>query len=55
MQGKYLAMFTDNINNQPMPEPRKLSEEEKAIYQQEAAEKLTDLASQGHTPESGHG
>ncbi len=42
LQGKYLAMFTDRIDTEPMPEPKKLSDEERAIYQ-EAARKLIEL------------
>ncbi len=51
LQGRWLAMFTDNINNQPMPEPKVMSEEEAIL--QEAAKKLTALGSKGHEPEYG--
>ena len=49
LQGKYLAMFTDRIDTEPMPEPKKLSEEEQAIYK-EAANKLIALETRGHKP-----
>ena len=42
LQGKYLAMFTDRIDTEPMPEPKPLSDEERVIYQ-EAARKLNEL------------
>ena len=41
LQGKYLAMFTDNVN-QTLEEPKPLSEEERAIIQ-EAADKIIKL------------
>ena len=41
LQGRYLAMFTDNVN-QTTEEPIELSEEEKAIYR-EAAGKVLKL------------
>jgi len=44
LQGRYLAMFTDNVNTEPMPEPKPMSDEERAIYQ-EAAKKLLALES----------
>jgi len=50
-QGKYLAMFTDNIK-QTTEEPPKLSEEERAIYK-EATKKLIALETKGH--KSGYG
>ena len=50
LQGRYLAMFTDNINNQPMPEPMKMSDEERVIFQ-EAAGKILALGSKGHESE----
>ena len=54
LQGKYLAMFTDNIADKTEPPPKPLTDEEKAIYR-EAARKLTDLYARepehGETPE----
>ena len=52
LQGKYLAMFTDNINTDQKPEHKPLSEEERAIYQ-EAARKLCELEAKGHKSEYG--
>ena len=50
LQGRWLAMFTDRISTQPMPEPKPMSDEERAILV-EAAAKLTTLKSKGHEPE----
>ncbi len=50
LEGKYLAMFTDNIADKTEPTPKPLTDEEKAIYR-EAAKKLTDL----YTREPGYG
>ena len=44
LQGRWLAMFTDNINNQTTEEPYKPSEEEQAILK-EAAGKILRLKS----------
>ena len=51
LEGKYLAMFTENIN-QTIEEPRELSEEEKAILR-EAAGKILELNLKVHEPEYG--
>ena len=52
LEGKYLAMFTDRIDTEPMPEPKKLTDEEIAIYR-EAARKLTMLGLSKNKPEHG--
>jgi phage terminase small subunit len=48
LEGKYLAMFTENIN-QTIEEPREYSEEEKAILR-EAGEKMVRLNLKVHEP-----
>ena len=54
LQGKYLAMFTDNIADKTEKVPEPLTDEERAILQ-EAARKLTALHTKepeyGETPE----
>ncbi len=52
LEGKYLAMFTDNIYQTQQPESEPLSDEERAIYQ-EAAKKLLALKAKGHKSEYG--
>ncbi len=51
LEGKYLAMFTDNIADKTEPPLKPLSEEEEAIYK-EAAKKLTLLELERHKPET---
>ena len=51
LEGKYLALFTDNIN-QTSEQPEPLTDEEQVIYK-EAAKKLTDLWTKGPKPEHG--
>jgi len=48
LEGKYLAMFTDNVN-QTIEEPHEFSEEEKAILR-EAAQKMIELDLKVHEP-----
>ncbi|MHC4171716.1 MAG: terminase small subunit [Planctomycetota bacterium] len=48
LEGKYLAMFTENIN-QTIEEPREFSEEESAILR-EAAAKMNKLDLKMHEP-----
>ncbi len=52
LEGKYLAMFTDNIADKTEKVPEPLTDEERAILR-EAAKKLTELELKGHKP--GHG
>ncbi len=52
LQGKYLAMFTDNISDTTEQVPEPLTDEEQAIYR-EAAQKLIMLGLKGRKPEHG--
>ncbi len=52
LEGKYLAMFTDNISNTTEQVPKPLTDEERAIYR-EAAKKLTMLSLRRPEPEQG--
>jgi phage terminase small subunit len=52
LEGKYLAMFTENINQTTEEPVLKLSEEERVIYR-EAAHKICELRAKGHKSEYG--